>query len=378
LNETLAIGADTGAVTDPVAASCVLARQNIAQGKLHEAEAVYQKAVYYLPDPLDHHLGAGALIEVGLADLAYEWNRLDDARSHLQTGLVNLQRWEKADDLALAFATLAKIHLAQANSAEAAETIEEANRLLQTRGVFSEVRGVVESVQVRIWLAQNDIQAAARWAAPLYETLKSKARLGFENELNHISLARVLIAQDRPEEAATLLSRLEQDARSNRRNGRLIQILALQSLVQGQLGQIDRANASLGECLELAEPQGYLRAFLDEGRPMERLLNGWLAQSETGHLRDYVNRLLPLLDAQTLPGDRAEYPSEGALIEPLTAREVEILQQIALGKTNKEIAAHFVLSPGTVKAHTSNIYRKLAVSNRTEAVARARQLGLVS
>jgi LuxR family maltose regulon positive regulatory protein len=378
LNETIAIGSDAGAVIDPVAASCVLARLFTAQGKLHTADAVLRKAIHFLPNPLDHHLGAGALIDVGIADLEVEWNQLEDALAHLHTGLANMQMWDKADDLAFGFATLAKIHLAQANPAEAAETIEKAKRLLQTRGVFSEVRRVVESVEVRIWLAQNDSQAALRWAAPLYETLKPEAPLEFVNELTHISLARVLVAQEKPEDAATLLAKLAQDARSNGRNGRLLTILALQSLVQGQLGQIDQAHEYLFECLALSEPQGYLRTFLDEGPPMRKLLAGWLSQAKPGRLRDYTARLIPLFDTETRPGEDGEITTEDTLVEPLTAREVEILQQIALGKTNKEIAAHFVLSPGTVKAHTSSIYRKLAVSNRTEAVARGRQLGFLS
>ena len=131
--------------------------------------------------------------------------------------------------------------------------------------------------------------------------------------------------------------------------------------------------------LALAEPEGYLRTFLDEGHPAGVLLTHWLAQAKNGQLADYARHLVVHFGGEPLaiPGQE-KTSSSGGLVEPLSPREIEVLELIALGKTNKEISAELVVSPGTVKAHTSNIYRKLDVANRTEAVARARELDILS
>ncbi|MBN1873614.1 MAG: hypothetical protein JXA33_05240 [Anaerolineae bacterium] len=139
----------------------------------------------------------------------------------------------------------------------------------------------------------------------------------------------------------------------------------------------------LERALTIAEPEGYVRVFLDEGEPMQMLLAQWLAHAGENPLRAYAGRLLPQFDAETpkisaLPSGTCATGAAQALIEPLSERELEILHLIALGKTNKAIAQQLFIAPGTVKAHTASIYRKLDVANRTEAVARARQLGLFS
>jgi LuxR family maltose regulon positive regulatory protein len=135
----------------------------------------------------------------------------------------------------------------------------------------------------------------------------------------------------------------------------------------------------LTKCLALAEPEGYARVFLDEGQPLHMLLAQWLAHDSASPLRNYANRLLSHFDAEPpvvmTPQEKAS-PAD-SLVEPLSQRELEVLHLIALGNTNQEIARQLIVAPGTVKAHTASIYRKLDVANRTEAVARARQLGIL-
>jgi LuxR family maltose regulon positive regulatory protein len=163
----------------------------------------------------------------------------------------------------------------------------------------------------------------------------------------------------------------------------------------GKSGDAEHAILALTACLRLAGPEGYARLFLDEGQPMRSLLAQWLAHASAGSLRDYAVRLLSEFDAEPhvvmapreiVPpaGDPSAShvvspvePSVQALVEPLSQRELEVLHLMALGRTNKEIARQLIVAPGTVKAHTSSIYRKLDVANRTEAVARARQLGVL-
>jgi LuxR family maltose regulon positive regulatory protein len=379
LHETIRLGITTGAVINTVAASCLMARLVAVQGLLNKSYDTYQIAAQSIPEASGQHLGARALVEIGIADLLCEWNDLDAALVHIRQGLALLPLWGKADDWALAYITLARIHLAQANRSEAIEAVEKATQLIQTRGVFSEARHAVEIAQVKLWLAQGDLQAAHRWAASQGERLSSDDRFGFENELTHITQARVYIAQNKPNKAIDLLSHLEEAARSAGRMGRVIEILLLQALALREIGDSKRALLALTKCLTLAEPEGYVRVFLDEGQPMQMLLAQWLAHASAGPLRDYAIRLLSHFDAEPhiITAAQEKASPAGDLVEPLSQREVEVLHLIALGRTNKEIARQLVVAPGTVKAHTASIYRKLDVANRTEAVARARQLGIL-
>jgi len=203
--------------------------------------------------------------------------------------------------------------------------------------------------------------------------------LGVENELTRITQARVFIAQNNPNEATGLLSHLEETARSAGRMGRVIEILLLEALAMRETGDSEHALLALTKCLTLAEPGGYVRVFLDEGRPMQMLLAQWLAHAGSGPLRDYALRLLSHFDAEPhgITAAQEQVSPAGNLVEPLSQRELEVLHLIALGRTNQEIARQLIVAPGTVKAHTASIYRKLDVANRTEAVARARQLGIL-
>jgi LuxR family maltose regulon positive regulatory protein len=379
LKETIRLGITAGAVINTVAASCVLARLVAVQGLLNKSYDTYQIAAQSIPEASGQHLGARALVEVGIADVLCEWNDLDAALAHMKQGLALLPFWDKADDWALADITLARIHLAQANKSDAIEAIEKAVQLIQTRGVFSEARHAVEIAQVKLWLARGDRQAADRWAASQEERLRSDNRFAFENELTHIARVRVLIALDKPNEAIGLLSQLEETARSAGRMGRVIEILLLEALAMREIGDSEHALLALTKCLTLAEPSGYVRVFLDEGQPMQMLLAQWLAHAGASPLRDYAIRLLSHFDAEPhmVTASQEIASPAGNLVEPLSQRELEVLHLMALGKTNQEIARQLIVAPGTVKAHTANIYRKLDVANRTEAVARARQLGIL-
>jgi LuxR family maltose regulon positive regulatory protein len=262
---------------------------------------------------------------------------------------------------------------------------------MQTCGVFSEARSAIESSQVKMWLYQGDWQAVGRWVEALEKRLGAEDTFCFEDELARITWARVWIAQNQPEEAIRLLSSLEPSARAGSRHGRLIEILMLKALALQMSGEAGQADITLTESLMLAEPDGYLRIFLDEGRSMQQLLAEWQRRAKPSPSRDCARRILSEFEvepqvvtmAQAKPSptrsrvDPEVRPTEDALVEPLSPREQEVLQLIAQGKTNKEIARKLVVAPGTVKAHTASIYRKLDVTNRTEAAARARQFGLL-
>ena len=379
LNETIRSGTTAGAVINTVAAACLMARLYAVQGLLHESYDTYQMAAQLIPEASGQHRGARALIEAGIADVLCEWNDLDAALVHMKQGLTLMPWWDKADDWALAYITLGRIHLAQANRRDAAEALEKAIQAIQTRGVFSEARRAVEMAQVRLWLAQGDVRAADRWAASKEERLGPGDRFRFENELSHITRARVWIAQNKPDEATALLSHLEEAVRSAGRMGRVIEILLLQALAMHETGDSEHAMLALTKCLTLAEPEGYVRIFLDEGQPVRLLLAQWLAHAGSGPLREYALRLLSHFDAEAhvVPAPHEATSAAGDLIEPLSQRELEVLHLLALGRSNQEIARELIVALGTVKAHLHNIYGKLGVARRTEAVARARQLGIL-
>jgi ATP/maltotriose-dependent transcriptional regulator MalT len=390
LDETIQSGITASAINSTAGAYCVLARLHAVQGRLHRSFEVYQKAAAFARKMGDRDLGAQGVVDVGMADVRCEWNDLDAALVQLQHGLALLPMWAKADDIALTYVTLARIHLAKANKRDARKAIEKAIQLVKARGLFSEARDAVRAAQVKLWLAQGELQAAARWAASQVARSTPDDRSGFENELALVTQARVSVALNRSREALTLLSHLEDAAQSAGRMGRVLEILLLKALAMRETGDTEHAIAALTQCLRLAEPEGYARIFLDEGRPMQMLLAQWLARAGAGPLRDYAVHLVSQFDAAprgdatvqeaVSPASHVARPAEPggqALVEPLSQREMEVLHLMSLGKTNKAIARQLIIAPGTVKAHAASIYRKLDVANRTEAVARARHLGIL-
>jgi LuxR family maltose regulon positive regulatory protein len=368
-----------GAINNPVAAYAILARMYFLQSRLHEANILFQTAAKLTPETGSQYQGAIGLVEVGIADLLYEWNDVKAALVRVKKGLDLLPSWGKADDFCLAYITLSRIQLALGNRPEAVDAIGKADQLIQTCGVFSEARRTVETAQVKMWLANGDRSAVDRWMADLEQRFGSTDPFRYENELIHIMEARVFIAQNKLEEGIRLLSYLEESAQSGGRMGRRVEITILKALALQAAGDSTQADITLTKSLTLAEPGGYKRIFLDEGRPMQLLLAQWLARVSAGSLQDYALQLLSQFDAEIHAtwGIQEKASTSGTLIDPLSPRELEVLHLLSLGKTNPEIAQQLIVARGTVKAHTASIYRKLDASNRTEAVARARQLSIL-
>jgi LuxR family maltose regulon positive regulatory protein len=381
LQETIRSGYIARAINTPVAALAVLARLHVIRGMLHEAYDLYQKAAQLIQEADGQYLGATGLVDAGIADVLCERNDVEAALVRLKQSLDILPMWGKADDLCLAYTTLSRIQLAQGNRVEAVGAIEKAAQLIQTCGVFSEARNAVEAAQIKMWLVQGDWQEAARWVASFDEkTSGEDDPFRFMDELAKITRARVFMAHDNLDDTISLLSHLEETAQSHERRGRLIEIMILKALATQRMGASTQAETALTKSLELARREDYVRVFLDEGQPMQVLLTQWLAHAGDDSLRDYAIRLRSLFDTEPHIVTAAQEKAlpTGGLIEPLSQRELEVLHLIALGNTNKEIARQLIVAPGTIKAHTASIYRKLDVSNRTEAAARARQLGILS
>ena len=188
--------------------------------------------------------------------------------------------------------TLARIDGALANQGDAIKAIEKAIQIVEASGAFCEARKATEVAQVKLWLAQGDVQAANHWIAAQDGCLASDDQFGFQNELILIARARVLMAQNRFNEAVGLLSHLEEYALSSGRMGRVIEIFLLEALIMQEMGNLEQALIVLTKCLTLAEPEGYMRIFLDEGEAVCKLLRQLSLLELTNQLDDYVNRIL--------------------------------------------------------------------------------------
>jgi LuxR family maltose regulon positive regulatory protein len=229
-------------------------------------------------------------------------------------------------------------------------------------------------LKTRVWIRQGKLTEALRWARE--RGLSVDDDLSYLHEFEHIALARVLIAEyksDRVErsilEAMRLLERLLTAAEEGERTGSVIEILVLQALAHQTQGNIPLALAALERALALAEPEGYVRIFVDEGPPMAALLR---EAAKHGTAPNYVSQLRAAFGKA-----EGRRPSTQPMIEPLSERELEVIQLIAQGLSNREISERLFLALNTVKGHNRKIFGKLEVERRTEAVARARELGLL-
>jgi LuxR family maltose regulon positive regulatory protein len=244
-------------------------------------------------------------------------------------------------------------------------------------------------VRARLLLAQGDVAAAAEWAKAA--GLRPADEPGYQREPEYLVLARVLLAQNDPGPALTLLQRLLDAAASQGRTGSIIEIQALRALALAARGDHTSALGALTEALTLARRHGHVRIFADEGAPMHALLTrlsaahpgsgqpGAALRIDPGYLAAIL-RACGQPDAMPSAQRRAVAASPGLtqpLMEPLTDRELEVLRLLAAGRSNQRIAHDLFLALDTVKKHVTHILSKLGAANRTEAAARARQLGLI-
>jgi LuxR family transcriptional regulator, maltose regulon positive regulatory protein len=359
------------------------ARMQALQGRLREAAATYEAAGRVAPGlQVLQALTPSVAYCFGLSDVLREWNRLDEAERLLAQGmeLVNEKQSVFADDVMLGYLTLARLQHARGLDGVSLATLDAFLHLADHRHFVSQAKATAKAVLAQIALLQGHLPEAMRWADACGLSAED-ANLPYLCEPAYLVLARVRIAQGRLDpagpylpDALRLLERLLVDAEAKARMGSALEIPLLQAL--GLDARRNRAGAltTIARALTLAQPQGYIRLFVDEGTPMLTLLRESQAR---GVMPDYVATLLSAFGTQhqaaAAPSDQMNSP----LLEPLTAREREVLKLLVAGASNGEIARRLVLSLGTVKKHVSNICGKLSVQSRMQAAARAQALHLL-
>ncbi|MCA9838199.1 MAG: tetratricopeptide repeat protein [Trueperaceae bacterium] len=370
----------TGEIMASISGVFAMADMKIGLGRLHEAIAVYEQALAFVAKQKTAIHERVAILHLGLGELYLEQGKLESAKEHLQQSKA-LE--EVNTDIMHSYRNLlfqAKRLAAQDDFGAALTYLEDAEK------TFAQIHvpdlKPVAALKAEIWLKQGEIRKALTWVHE--RNLKADDELSYLREFEHMTLARVFIAQyqhDKKNEsiemALKLLARLLEAAREANRMGVVIAILILQALAHQAKQNMPAALESLTQALKLAEPEAYLRTFIDEGLAMKKLLS----EAKTrGILPAYVTQLLLAFETQqkaTTRSDLLTQASNQALGEPLTERELEVLRLLAEGLSNREISKQLFRALDTVKGYNRNIFGKLQVQDRNEAVAKARDLNLL-
>jgi LuxR family maltose regulon positive regulatory protein len=311
-------------------------------------------------------------------EVLVELNDLDGAINHAEKGVKLATR-----GLDVLYEVMSKLYLVRVlfssgKLSDAEEVIQSMENPARQYEIPQWALSPLSAWQVRIWLEQGELKLASQWAEE--HQLDAYVEPVFQDEITHAVFARILIAQRRLDEAHNLLQRLLEAARSGGRTSRVIELLILQSLATQSAGDIPGALSTLEQALLLGQTEGFIRTFVNEGPPLARLLYDTLSSEIRPDLKpEYVRRLLAAFPTPEPPqAETSQIPDPDlAWVDPLSERELEVLQLIAQGLKNHEISDRLYLSQNTVKVHNRNIFSKLGVNSRTQAVARARVLGLL-
>ncbi len=349
--EMLALGQQMNNIWTISTASADLGTVLRLLGRLRDAESSYRTGLEAMRQAGASGLGFAGRLESFLANILYEQNRVEEAQQLVTASIAHNALWENPNHVAHGHWTQARIFFGLGDFAAAEVALRQAETVATQPSVVPPLRGAIEGLRVRLWLARGQLSEAVQWmeARPLGKAEKNNELF----ELQTLTHARIFLAQENLPAAYQLLESIEVNIRAGGRNNALIETLTLKALTAPNRSA---ALTTLDAALKLGIPAGYRRMFIDEGEALKSLLES---------LRGRSNLVEPLL---------------GTAVEKnhlLTAREMDILRGLAEGLSNKEIGARLYISAGTVKAHSASIYRKLDAANRTEAIAKAKDLELL-
>ncbi|MGE5580732.1 MAG: LuxR C-terminal-related transcriptional regulator [Bacillota bacterium] len=353
-------------ITIPLAISR-LARIRLVQGRLGDAEAALSRHLDTIDALGRRRFYLNGNLHAVMADVLCERNHLAEAARQADEGIAGNEAWGIPHAISMSYHSKARVLAAQGDVDGALSLIDREEQGSIGRILMSDVVSDRQALRVRLYLAKGDLPSAERWARE--SGLSPEDELSFRRESRHIALARVMIGSGRSSDAVPFLSRLAAAAKRGGRMGRLLEILVLTAVAQAGT-DTDGAARTMARALTLAEPEGYVRSFTGEGKQALDLLR--LVASIGSAPGRYAQRLLAGRAAPQAVA--AEVP---VLPEPLSAREMEILGLLAAGHSNRDIAQTLYLTVGTVKTHVHNLLAKLEVESRTQAIARAHDLGLL-
>jgi len=368
-----------------VSALSYRARLQMRQGHLQLAHETLEQALHAATDPQGYRLPVASEALIGLGELEREWNNLEKADEYLSDSIELARQWNELASFD-AYYPLMRLRLAQGDVAAAREAIETAWKIAN-RSDLSQLDDILAELQrAYYFVLQGNIAEVMRWAkqhglapgeAPRHHPARNEREDYVDTHLRkyeQLVLARAFILERRTGEALQLLDTLLDQARQLDRTDLLIEIQILRALAFQHAGDDDQASDVFAEALTLAEPGGYVRIFLDEGEPVTRLLHQAALRALTPA---YVAKLLAASGEPANMERRVKPPHTYALIEPLSEREQEVLRLLSRGLSNPEIARELYIAVSTVRTHCKNIYGKLGVCRRWDAVLRAQELGVI-
>jgi LuxR family transcriptional regulator, maltose regulon positive regulatory protein len=375
LEQAAEIGQEAGNVMIAVTALCHRSELHLLQGELRAARRRYEHALELAVDGEGAPLPIAGMALIGLGELAREVDELERAARLLREGIELSKQWGELGTLD-GYIALARVRQAQCDVERANQAIADAERFARRFDATEMDDRFVAAHRARLWVMQGNLAEAARWADERglaagsgdQEAPPEVYTSRYLRDVEGLIFARLLIRQRRPQEALAVLDNLQPSLEKQGEWAGVIEICLLQALALQGLGRTSQAVTALGKALLRAAPEGYIRLFADEGQSLAPLLRQAAAQGiAPEHVGTLLNAIEEVIPATEIPG----------LVEPPSERELEVLRLITAGLSNQEIADELVVALSTVKWHINNLYGKLGVSSRTQAVARARELHLL-
>jgi LuxR family maltose regulon positive regulatory protein len=330
-----------------------------------------------------------------LSTVLYEWGQLDEAAKCANQGIELSRPFQNNGALLVGYIVLTRVLTAHGDLTRASESWRQIETIVRTDSMLQSTLKMVEALRARIWLAQGNVADAEQWAKsyerdlsfPVSGDWPGVRQLSRMHDYEFLTLVRIRMAQGQCDEALRLLALFQPVIESGARRASLVEIVAIQALAYQVQGHTPDAMTALKRAILLAEPEGYIRIFVDEGEPMREAIRNLRRDLGSGkkptelqtRLMRYTDKLLEAFSHNT-----PQFPIEPAnsvvhqptLTHLISARELEILRLIAEGLSNQAIAQKLFLSISTVKVHVKHIYGKLDVNSRTQAVARLRESDL--
>lgn len=369
LSEAIRISKTAGNIYMTAYTSIKLAIILQYQGKLHQAQEICRELLTLMYASGLSRSALTGLLHAQWGEILWDLNDVDNAFQYVSRGLELSKLENDVANLVWAHIVLVKVLYAKRDLTGAMDTILKLEKIARKSHVPPWIVNRVAAWKARIWLTERNLVAIDHWVQG--RQLNKDDELIFAREVEYIVLARILIMKGELYDAVNLLERLIEKAEAGDRITRLIEMLLVLALAKNAQGDIDNAVVTLLKSLSLAASGGHIRIFVDEGPSIEALLRR--VKVENGKIKGHISTLLATFEEKITGSPSRTQP----LIEPLSERELEVLHLIAQGLTNQEISSRLYLSLNTVKVHTRNIYGKLGVNNRTQAVARANGLGIL-